>query len=530
MFQIGMQGYAGMGMGIGNGLFGGSMGIGSGMQMGAFAGLGGVGAFAGAFGADSCNFSGDAFSGGASGFNHPLLSGGMGMPSCGMNNGMGMVPGMQGMQGGQGMQNQQMMQMMMQMLMQMMQMMQQQMGMNTGMMPGMGMGMPGMGNMGSPMGMGMPGMGNMGSPMGMGMPGMGNMGSPMGMGMPGGGGYGSPVGMIPGGGQQGGFNPGNAGGVGNTGGNYGTAGVGGVGQPQQLEFKGGDPDMSKWIDNYLAERGSPAAGHGAGEMFVKYGKQYNVDPMALLAISQHETNHGKLGVGVNKMLGVGAYDANPNGKTPFDGMENQIRSGAKTFNNLRRKGGSNPDAPLAQQLAAVNKAGWATDPNWHTKVGNHYNSIAGKAMKAGAEPTKGVAETGQAGGGVQPFNGNTVRPVDGGRVSSEFGPRWGRMHKGIDIAAPTGTPVKSYADGVISRMANDPKGYGNWVEVKHPDGSSSRYGHLSKFGDIKVGQQVGAGSNIGAVGSTGHSTGSHLHFEVRDPKGNAVNPREKTKI
>jgi len=348
------------------------------------------------------------------------------------------------------------------------------------------------------------------------------------MGMPGG--YGSPVGMIPGGGgNHGGYNPG-VGTTGGGGGDLGANGVGGVGQPQQLGFDGGDPEMSKWIDNYLAERGSPAAGHGAGEMFVKYGKQYNVDPMALLAISQHETNHGKLGVGVNKMLGVGAYDANPNGKTPFDGMENQIRSGAKTFNNLRRKGGSSPDAPLAAQLAAVNKAGWATDPNWHSKVGKHYNSIAGQAMKAGASPTKGMEAAGATGGGVQPFNGNTVRPVDGGRVSSEFGPRWGRMHKGVDIAVPTGTPVKSYADGVVSRMANDPDGYGKWMEVKHQDGTSSRYAHLSEYGNVKVGQNVGAGSVIGKSGNSGHSTGPHLHFEVRDSKGNATNPREKTKL
>jgi len=139
-------------------------------------------------------------------------------------------------------------------------------------------------------------------------------------------------------------------------------------------------------------------------------------------------------------------------------------------------------------------------------------------------------QAGGINGAIQPFNGQTVRPVDGGRVSSEFGPRWGKMHKGIDIAAPTGTPIKSAADGVISRVANDPNGYGNWVEVKHPDGTSTRYAHMSQFGNIKVGQHVGAGSVIGAVGSTGHSTGPHLHFEVRDKNGNAINPRAKMNI
>jgi hypothetical protein len=217
MFQMGIQGSFGMGSGL--------MGMAGGMQLGAFAGMGGAGAFAGlggvgafagmgSFGSDACNFSGDAFSGGASGFNHPLLSGGLGMPGCGMNNGMGMIPGMcnPGMMGGQNQQNQQMMQQMMQMLMMIMQMMQQQqMGMNNGMMGGM----PGMGGMSGIGGMG----GGFGNPMGMGMPGMGGMSGMGGGGFPGmGGGFPGGVGMIPGGNHGGGYQPNYVNGGGNAGG------------------------------------------------------------------------------------------------------------------------------------------------------------------------------------------------------------------------------------------------------------------------------------------------------------------------
>ncbi len=85
-------------------------------------------------------------------------------------------------------------------------------------------------------------------------------------------------------------------------------------------------------------KGTPLEGQGLGKDFVAAGKKYDVDPHALMAISKHETANGKLGVGVTKHMGVGAYDNNPNGKTPFDGARQQIYSGAKTFSNLREKG------------------------------------------------------------------------------------------------------------------------------------------------------------------------------------------------
>lgn len=138
---------------------------------------------------------------------------------------------------------------------------------------------------------------------------------------------------------------------------------------------------------------------------------------------------------------------------------------------------------------------------------------------------------GQIDGQVNPYNGKTVRPLDSYRVTSEYGENRGSyVHNGIDLAAPSGTPIKSVADGVVTRVQSDNGGYGNWVEVKHSDGSTTRYAHMSAFGNIKVGQEIGAGSVIGAVGSTGNSTGPHVHFEWRDANGRAVNPRSRMSL
>jgi murein DD-endopeptidase MepM/ murein hydrolase activator NlpD len=88
------------------------------------------------------------------------------------------------------------------------------------------------------------------------------------------------------------------------------------------------------------------------------------------------------------------------------------------------------------------------------------------------------------------------------------------FHKGIDIAGPIGTSVKSTADGIVTRAENNPYGYGNLIEIKHGFGFSTRYGHMNSY-NVKLGQIVKRGQIIGTRGSTGRSTGPHLHYEVR---------------
>ncbi|MBH5329572.1 peptidoglycan DD-metalloendopeptidase family protein [Eikenella sp. S3360] len=125
--------------------------------------------------------------------------------------------------------------------------------------------------------------------------------------------------------------------------------------------------------------------------------------------------------------------------------------------------------------------------------------------------------------------GFETQPVPGSRISSPFGIRvhpvlgYLRMHTGIDYAAPTGTPIHAPSDGVVEFRG--PKGgYGNAVILRHSDSMQTLYGHMSAFSaNAAPGQRVRAGDVIGFVGSTGRSTGPHLHYEVR-LNGVPVNP------
>ncbi|MGM0413713.1 MAG: peptidoglycan DD-metalloendopeptidase family protein [Bacillota bacterium] len=113
-----------------------------------------------------------------------------------------------------------------------------------------------------------------------------------------------------------------------------------------------------------------------------------------------------------------------------------------------------------------------------------------------------------------------IRPV-GGRISSPFGPRWGRQHSGIDYAVPIGTPVKSAGSGRIVYVGWS-SGYGNTVIVEHQQGMRTLYAHLNSF-NVRTGQRVNREQVIARSGNTGRSTGPHVHFEVR-VNGRPVNP------
>jgi len=114
-------------------------------------------------------------------------------------------------------------------------------------------------------------------------------------------------------------------------------------------------------------------------------------------------------------------------------------------------------------------------------------------------------------------------PLDAGIVSSEYGERWGKMHKGLDIAADVGEPVYAIADGEVIYAGDGLRGYGNVVIIRHDRKTSSLYAHNSEL-KVKVGDQVKQGSVVSLLGSTGHSTGPHVHFEIRDGDV-AVSPR-----
>ncbi|MBB5746417.1 M23 family metallopeptidase [Brevundimonas variabilis] len=125
-----------------------------------------------------------------------------------------------------------------------------------------------------------------------------------------------------------------------------------------------------------------------------------------------------------------------------------------------------------------------------------------------------------------------AEPVRGFAVNSRFGMRRlggepeARIHKGVDIAAPTGTSVFAATEGRVLRTGYQPEGYGRFVELEHPNGMTTLYAHLSRI-DVAGGQTVMASQRVGLVGSTGFSTGPHLHFEVRR-NGAQINPAKVT--
>lgn len=114
-----------------------------------------------------------------------------------------------------------------------------------------------------------------------------------------------------------------------------------------------------------------------------------------------------------------------------------------------------------------------------------------------------------------------------GKVSSLFGPRWGRLHTGVDIAAPEGTPIKAAADGLVVSSGNNLDGYskyGKIVVLQHGDGIQTFYAHNRK-NSVKAGECVKLGEEIAEVGASGNATGYHVHFEIRK-NGRPIDPLE----
>ena len=126
---------------------------------------------------------------------------------------------------------------------------------------------------------------------------------------------------------------------------------------------------------------------------------------------------------------------------------------------------------------------------------------------------------------------NFTLPITGAIISSGFGwrihPVTGqrKLHKGVDFAAPTGTPIFAAADGVVTDAGWTDGGYGNIVELRHSDGSVTLYAHTNKV-YVSKGQSVNRGQAIAEVGTTGRSTGPHLHFEVQPDGKTAVDPMD----
>ncbi|MET1754018.1 M23 family metallopeptidase [Novosphingobium sp. RD2P27] len=186
-------------------------------------------------------------------------------------------------------------------------------------------------------------------------------------------------------------------------------------------------------------------------------------------------------------------------------------------------------APLRAAQGAEKSASGGEDEQFRTLFSSWQNfeetGHAALAASSGKSPLSAAARA--AAGITGPLSIPSRTPLEGIKLTSSFGMRnhpvvgGMRAHKGIDLAAPVGTPIYATADGLIGK-ASWFGGYGLYVQIKHGNDLETRYGHMSRL-NVAEGQQVRKGDVIGYVGSTGRSTGPHLHYEVR-VDGQAVNP------
>ncbi len=158
-------------------------------------------------------------------------------------------------------------------------------------------------------------------------------------------------------------------------------------------------------------------------------------------------------------------------------------------------------------------------------IGKYYKTVNLEYRTVDGGMSSGSGQV--SGEGVWPVGGN------GGTITAGY-PKYpsGGAHSGIDIGAPEGTPVYAAYGGTVIEARyvytqnvsnNEDNKFGNCVRIQAPDGKIYIYGHLSKV-NVKVGDVISAGQQIGNVGTTGRSSGNHLHFEVRDKNNKTLNP------
>ena len=198
---------------------------------------------------------------------------------------------------------------------------------------------------------------------------------------------------------------------------------------------------------------------------------------------------------------------------------------ATSANALTLTVGGTPVANQGEALGALAKAADAIRDNGATITAGGYKVVYDpRALEtplatafAPAQGTDWVAP--QRG---RTSDGRTVVMPTTGRYTSGYGPRWGTVHRGIDIANDLGTPIYAAMDGTVT-AAGPAQGFGNWVVIKHDGGEETIYGHM-RYYDVQVGQRVKAGQKIASIGSEGQSTGPHLHFEVKPDGVNHADP------
>ena len=182
------------------------------------------------------------------------------------------------------------------------------------------------------------------------------------------------------------------------------------------------------------------------------------------------------------------------------------------------------EAARKAEAAKIAAANLNASPNPDRNFDSNRSAIANPGDRSGISPQLPQLTASAYLPDVQDYGLSTgfIWPADG-VFTSGYGWRWGRIHAGIDIAAPVGTPILAAASGVIEYASWNDGGYGNMIDIRHADGTITRYAHMNEL-YVKEGQTVSQGQTIGAMGSTGFSTGPHLHFEIRPNGGSAIDP------
>lgn len=275
--------------------------------------------------------------------------------------------------------------------------------------------------------------------------------------------------------------------------------------------------------------------------------------------SPHGFGHGgfhMVSLNADPLREVGAQR---DGKGGFAGVETmrqvskQVAHGAGTIKSSLFESAQTAGVPMPVILAMIKALSYDVDFQRDIQSGDEFAVVyegfydtKGKLLRAGEMLYAAVTLSGtpiamyrfdNGQGTVEYFNekGESIKkallktPVDGAKISSGFGMRnhpilgFTKMHKGIDFAVPTGTPIQAAGDGMVE-IAGFNGSYGNYVRLRHGSGMGTAYAHMSRIAvGIKPGKRVAQGQIIGFVGSTGRSTGAHLHYEVL--KGNdQVNP------
>ncbi|EAE1301924.1 peptidase M23 [Listeria monocytogenes] len=270
------------------------------------------------------------------------------------------------------------------------------------------------------------------------------------------------------------------------------------------------------LGQYLEDKG---VFKGHAKDFFKYGSKYDVDPALVVAICMSETGRGTSSA-VVKRNNPGGLMGNGGGFT-FDTLEQGIEAMIENLSRNYIKLGLTTPEKIQPKYCPV---GAANDPgglniHWLTTVNFFLEELGGLSCES-----------------VPGGTGTYIIPVKNPIISSGFVSRTNPVtgvsenHKGLDFAQPSGSEILAADDGVVlfSGMGVSGSGYGGYGNVVHLEHQKSNewtlYGHMSRT-NVKQGQQVKKGDIIGFVGSTGQSTGPHLHFEIRKEKmGMQIDP------